>query len=330
LADWARAKFGIELTSDELATAPAGEVVEIIDRKVREAYARREVYYPIESLLNHVFASAGTDNVYALQQIVAWANSKFNVGWTPETLADKTVDAIANELVTVSRRFLEEGLLDREIDQALERFKPSSNGELKAWAAERFGRAIDIEALEKPDTDQRELLRQAGRELVRWELTQLERYVLLRIYDQSWKDHLLEMDHLKNAIMQRPLGGDQTHPQSQYAIEGRDLFEQMWKIIRARVTDMIFKVSGGPAGGGGDGGTTTTGGGPGGASPQMQMRHDSAAGAGFSGNADQEAAMRAQGEAKVATIRREQPKVGRNDPCPCGSGKKYKQCHGKK
>jgi len=63
----------------------------------------------------------------------------------------------------------------------------------------------------------------------------------------------------------------------------------------------------------------------------MTFRHADATGAGFAGaGADQAAAMRAQGaEAKVETIRREQPKVGRNEPCPCGSGKKYKQCHGK-
>jgi preprotein translocase subunit SecA len=56
-----------------------------------------------------------------------------------------------------------------------------------------------------------------------------------------------------------------------------------------------------------------------------------ATGAGFaSASEDREAAMRQQGEGgKPATIRREAPKVGRNDPCPCGSGKKYKQCHGR-
>ena len=44
------------------------------------------------------------------------------------------------------------------------------------------------------------------------------------------------MDHLKHAIAQRPMGGDQTHPQSQYAIEGRQVFDQMWSSIRNRVT----------------------------------------------------------------------------------------------
>ena len=185
--------------------------------------------------------------------------------------------------------------------------------------------ALDEEALRDPESDPREVLLLAGREMARWELTQLERWVLLRIYDQGWKDHLLEMDHLKYAIMQRPMGGDQTHPQSQYAIEGRELFEQMWKTIRNRVTEMIFKVGGG----GGATETTGTSGSPGGgALSRAQFRHDEAS-SGLSG-ADQEAAMRAQGEAsKPATIRRDQPRVGRNDPCPCGSGKKFKNCHGR-
>jgi preprotein translocase subunit SecA len=158
--------------------------------------------------------------------------------------------------------------------------------------------------------------------MLKLELVRLEHYVLLRIYDQAWKDHLLEMDHLKNAIMQRPLGGDQTHPQSQYAIEGRDLFNQMWARIAARVTDIIFKVqAGGPSAPQTTAGTT---------GPSVSFAHADATGAGFGGSADHAAAMKAQGQqAKVETIRREQPKVGRNDPCPCGSGKKFKHCHGK-
>ncbi|NLX13690.1 MAG: hypothetical protein GXY44_08570 [Phycisphaerales bacterium] len=116
------------------------------------------------------------------------------------------------------------------------------------------------------------------------------------------------------------MGGDQTHPQSQYAIEGREMFAQMWRIIRNRVTDTIFKISAGGA----ESAPRAAAGRP------LETRHDSATGAGFAG-ADNEAAMRAQGEAaKIETIRREQPRVGRNDPCPCGSGRKYKQCHGKK
>jgi preprotein translocase subunit SecA len=130
------------------------------------------------------------------------------------------------------------------------------------------------------------------------------------------------MDHLKEAIMQRPLGGDQTHPQSQYAIEGRDLFSQMWTRIADRVTDLVFKVkAGGPAGA-----TTTQTVGDG-----ARFLHRDATGSAFDqATRDTEAAMRAQNQpTKVEPIRREHPRVGRNDPCPCGSGKKFKQCHGR-
>jgi preprotein translocase subunit SecA len=267
-----------------------------------------------------VFSSSGTDNVYARQQIAAWANSKFALDWDADRFAEVDIDAITKELIKATKEFLDGGRLDREIDQALTKHQAGANGELVEWAQKRFGRALNVEALKSDDHDPREVLRRAGRQLARWELTQLERYLLLRIYDQGWKDHLLEMDHLKSAIMQRPLGGDQTHPQSQYAIEGRQQFQQMWKIIRERVTDMLFKISSGTGDGGQAGGPPPS---------QLQMRHDSSTGAGFAGG-DQAAAMRAQGEgAKPQTIRRDQPKVGRNDPCPCGSGKKYKQCCGK-
>ncbi len=324
LADWARNKFGITIKADEVAQGAEADVKEVIYSKVRDVYARRELYYPVETILNQTFGSAGADNVYARQAVVGWANAKYRLDWDPDHFADRSIDTIGNTLIQAARDFLEGGRLEREVDKALATYNADGNGELLRWARERFGRALDEEALRSGEQDRREVLLNAGRQLARWELTQLERWVLLRIYDQGWKDHLLEMDHLKNAIMQRPLGGDQTHPQSQYAIEGREQFQEMWKIIRERVTDTIFKVSHGQPGGGGDDSRSSA--------ARLEARHDTATGAGFAeSTADHAAAMRAQGEgAKTVTIRREAPRVGRNDPCPCGSGKKYKQCHGRK
>ncbi len=326
LADWVRGRFEVELTAEELRDQPPADVKNTIRDKVRETYAQRELHYPVEALLQHVFRTAGSDNRFALEQITAWANARYNVDWQPERFENRTVDDIARELVEESKKFTGERL-NREVDEALTRHAGSENGELREWARQRFGKALDADALdqalENGNGNTREVLHEAGMQLARWELTQLERQVLLRIYDQAWKDHLLEMDHLKYAIMQRPLGGDQTHPQSQYAIEGRQQFNSMWKTIRERVTDMIFKISGST-----DASTGSTSGG--GLLANAQTRHETSVNAGFAGG-DQEAAMRAQGQsAKPQTIRRDQPKVGRNDPCPCGSGKKYKQCHGKK
>jgi hypothetical protein len=97
------------------------------------------------------------------------------------------------------------------------------------------------------------------------------------------------------------------------------------------VTDIVFKMrafGGGDVDGDGNGSRVLA---PGRGPAPMVFRHAEATGAGFAqANADQAAAMKAQNvEAKVETIRREAPRVGRNDPCPCGSGKKYKQCHGR-
>ncbi len=231
----------------------------------------------------------------------------------------ETVREVGDALGRLSREFFN-GRLEEEIAHHT---TGKSRTEAVDWARGRFGAAWNQQRFDQQDGDLTAALFAQGREMLRWELTRLEQFVLLRIYDQAWKDHLLEMDHLKTAIMQRPLGGDQTHPQSQYAIEGRDLFTQMWARIAARVTEIIFKVqatdsdkdAGGEAGGG----------------LPMVFRHAEATGAGFAGGAsDQAAAMQAQNtDGKIATIRRDKPKVKRNDPCPCGSGKKYKHCHGK-
>ena len=175
------------------------------------------------------------------------------------------------------------------------------------------------------DEHRREVLLKAGRELLRLELTNLEQTVLLQIYDQVWKDHLRDMDHKKEEVIQRTITDRQEqHPQSAFAREAGELFQEMLETVRERVTGIIFKIR---IGAGPEDEKTSQ---RPAAFDQMQTRHADALGAGFSG-ADRQAAMGPQGEGRVTqTIRREQPKVRPNERCPCGSGKKYKQCHGKK
>ena len=339
LAEWGRTKFNIEFDVTELIDTPKTEIEQVLEERVREAYREREVSYPVESCLEHAFGSEGTDHAAAAQMVVHWANQKYNAGWTLSDVQGRDPLEVRDRLLDLSRKFFG-GALEREVERSITGKDRAAAGE---WAKSRFGPAWNQQQFEKSDgqasrggtsatcgqparTSSTDSLKDAilsmGREMLRWELTQLERFVLLRIYDGAWKDHLLEMDHLKAAIMQRPLGGDQTHPQSQFAIEGRELFTQMWDRIANRVTDIIFKVRATPVAG--------QAGAPRGPTP-LALSHADATGAGFGGSArDRAAAMRAQGtEAAVETIRRETPKVGRNQPCPCGSGKKYKHCHGK-
>ena len=168
-----------------------------------------------------------------------------------------------------------------------------------------------------------------GRQILRQELTDLEQVVLIQILDQAWKDHLYAMDLLRGGV--GLAGFAERDPRIVYKKEGYAFFEQMLSGIRDKVTDLIFKVQFG----GRD-------------QARSQYRetaavHEDTGGYGVAENllltaaADASAATveraseggEARGEpVKVATIVRDAPKVGRNDDCPCGSGKKYKKCCG--
>ncbi|UCE60435.1 MAG: SEC-C domain-containing protein [Phycisphaerales bacterium] len=318
LAEWARLKFGIKVDDDELIDTPRDDVAATLKLRVREAYRQRELSYPIESCIERAFGMEGTDNATAADMVVSWANNKYRVGWELQDVQGKPPEDVRDTLLKLNESYWN-GKLAEEVDANI---KGKDRKAAVEWARSRFGPAWSQRRFAQFDGDLREAVLDQGREMLRWELTRLEQAVLQRIYDLAWKDHLLEMDHLKDAIAQRPLGGDQAHPQSQFAIEGRELFTQMWARISSRVADIIFKIR--ASGGEQDGRGGRSG-------MQLALRHADATGAGFaSAVRDQAAAMRAQGvEQKVETIRRKTPKVGRNEPCPCGSGKKYKSCHGR-
>ncbi len=129
----------------------------------------------------------------------------------------------------------------------------------------------------------------------------LENYILLQTVDTLWKDHLLNMDYLKEGIGLRGYG--QQDPLVAYKREGHEMFQEMIDRIKDECVRMLYHI-------------------------QIQredqvqeMRKEQEEQPMFFGPAD------AAPKAKTAV--RKDGKVGRNDPCPCGSGKKYKKCHGK-
>jgi preprotein translocase subunit SecA len=159
------------------------------------------------------------------------------------------------------------------------------------------------------------------------------RHFLLGEIDEQWVDHLKAMEQLREGIGLRGYG--QKDPKQEYKKEGFNLFREMMTNIMRNAAQKLFRVEiqreeevpelqqkqrqlvayhpgDGQAGAG--------------ASSQAA----GAAGAGQSAGAAgaQAAAPAGGGGDKQQTVRRAEPKVGRNDPCPCGSGKKYKKCHG--
>jgi preprotein translocase SecA subunit len=139
-------------------------------------------------------------------------------------------------------------------------------------------------------------------------MRQLEKFVLLQTIDQLWKEHLLNMDHLKEGIGLR--GYAQKNPLQEYQKEGFEMFEEMIDRIHADAVQKIFTV-------------------------QAVRQEDLARLEERRQPQPAQLRMSAGGEPAARPARRpaasraaDAPKVGRNDPCPCGSGKKYKKCHG--
>jgi preprotein translocase subunit SecA len=149
---------------------------------------------------------------------------------------------------------------------------------------------------------------------MRKELSDLEKYVLLQVYDSVWKDHLYSMDHLKGTIWMRSHA--QKDPKVEFKREGFRMFDQMLTNIEDRVTDIIFKVR------------LEAGAQARSVWNVSQTSHDEV-GQFAMAERQRAAAQAPQGETKVKQIKIDAPKVGRNDPCPCGSGKKYKKCCGR-
>ncbi len=161
----------------------------------------------------------------------------------------------------------------------------------------------------------------------------LEKLIMLQTLDALWKDHLLSMDHLKEGIGLRGYG--QVQPLQAYQKEGYEMFEGMVRRFETDVVDKLMSVQLRTEVAGTraqvavehpDGDVALPA-----ELEAMERRQRAATRVTLSHAAAGGAPAQAQGQEqpqKVETVRRDGDKVGRNDPCPCGSGKKYKKCHG--
>jgi len=148
------------------------------------------------------------------------------------------------------------------------------------------------------------------------QLREVERMILIRVVDNKWMDHIDAMDQLKSGIGLRGLGGQD--PAGAYAQEGFDMFELMVNSIKEDFVKACYNVT-----------------------VQTSAERKNVMGSGeghkdefadepmMAGDMPEQTQVPERERRKPETVRRDAPKVGRNDPCPCGSGKKYKHCCGR-
>ena len=144
-------------------------------------------------------------------------------------------------------------------------------------------------------------------------MREIERVVLLKVVDQKWMDHIDNMDELKNGIGLRAYG--QKNPVDQYRIEGFDMFDEMVANIKVDVVKLMLHMQKREEVQRSQSVQITK---------AAQERLDSINVESSSGPVNQNVPEKTAN----VTVRNTEPKPGRNDPCPCGSGKKYKNCCG--
>ena len=320
LATFSNVRWKTSISDRDLKRAGRDGVAELLQEKVREAIFRNDLSDGVKYLAPD----------FGLRSAYGWTEWRFGVPLNASDLEqlEKTGhDPQAfKQLVRIQAR---EVYSRREVEYpvlvGLSHFssrQPDGSRRLDregllAWARQRFDPTLDESSVASTDldvlratlsavSDRRHALGGDDRD----EMKRMERAVLLQILDNAWKDHLLAMDHLRSSVGLR--GYAQVDPKVEFKREGMRTFDLMWKGIDERVTDIVYRIEQVE-----DDALRSTW-------RETAATHADAAPLRLPDQAAE--AVTSEESQNIEPIRNLGQKVGRNDPCPCGSGRKFKNC----
>ncbi|MBL6711809.1 MAG: preprotein translocase subunit SecA [Pirellulales bacterium] len=329
---WTEWRFGAVLNQDEVKSLEVNDFRDLVKKKAREIYADREIVYPVIVGLAH-FSGRQPDGSRRLNRegLLSWARRRFDDSLSESDLATSDLEQLRTALRAASARRHAKDAAVREqaiakLAEAMPTFRERAHigplgdlaSSLATWLEQEANNPAAAEAARSAtvETVERQVLSSID-DVVRGEMRRMERAVLLQILDNAWKDHLLAMDHLRSSVGLR--GYAQVDPKVEYKREGMRTFDLMWKGIDDRVTDIVYRIEQVE-----DDALKSTW-------HETAAVHADASTASLPSPAASESdpsqpGASASGDTKAEPIRNAGQKVGRNDPCPCGSGKKFKNC----
>jgi preprotein translocase subunit SecA len=334
LCAWIRYKFGIEATPDEFVKIDdRRQVANILVKRAEEGYDEKEKEYPVLTGISAFTTKQGSQIHLDREGLVAWMHGRFGVELTVEEL-QLNRDELKNQLIlhSLSATRVAAAKL-KETQERVNKLFGSAEDDVQArYAADdgavdalatylnkELGSRLTADDLSRMTKPQMAIATErAVDDRFHPEMRRMERQVLLTIVDETWKNHLLAMDHLRSSVQLK--GYAQLDPKVEYKREGMRLFEKMWESIGERATDLIFRMESFN-----EEFVRSTW-------IDARPKKDEAASRPSlpapGSSAHQQAAEQSNKdtETRPEPIRHIGPKVGRNDPCPCGSGKKYKAC----
>ena len=324
ISDWVRLKFQVQILPESLADKNAEAIKAALQDQVRQLYRMREIEFPVTVGMARFMSDrghVGGGQRYDREGLYQWSKARFPAAkFVEEDFRTQMRSRLREILMEASRSSFPkvgQDALDEKWAESLEGATYSEAAdalELAEWAAENLGLELNLDGLTGVTPEQvRQVLWNTFDEKYRPEMHRMERSLVLGQLDTSWKNHLYVMDHLRHAVGLR--GYAQEDPKTVYKREGMQEFDTMWESISDKVTETVFRMEDeeGFQDSLWDIGALVKE-----AAPQPSA---------YQGENEQAIAGSQQGEKKQEPIRNRGERVGRNDPCPCGSGKKYKNCH---
>ena len=321
LASFANARWKLSVNDRDLKRVGRDDVAEWLQHRAAEAVAKADL-----SEGNRFLAAD-----FGLRSARAWTDWRFGIELSDDDLSGvSAADPDPEAFKAMVREKARSAYRQREIEypvlvglahfagrQADGSRRLDRDG-LLAWARERFDPNLDETAVAPADLDtlKQTLIAASTRrhdqaDAPRDEMQRMERAVLLQILDNAWKDHLLAMDHLRSSVGLR--GYAQVDPKVEYKREGMRTFDLMWRGIDERVIDIVYRIEQVE-----DDALRSTW------HETAAIHEDSPTAASL--DSLEPSVADGSDTGPVQPIRNVGQKVGRNDPCPCGSGKKFKNC----
>jgi preprotein translocase subunit SecA len=343
LSGWVHHKFTLAIDPASWADLDRAAIVRRTQAEARDLYAQKEAELPLQIAMMRYLSdrTPGQAPRYDREGLAAWVASRYQVEIDVEELRPLLRSQIAAKLVDVAHQGYQGAKLAEEIEAKLAAAKivvssgetdpvpptPAALADLAKWANQALGLSITADDLRAMTPTQiRNAFLNALDARYRPEMRDMEKGVLLQILDSSWMEHLRTMDHLRSSIGLQ--GYAQIDPKVEYKREGMRIFGEMWNGIGDRVTDLIFRVEQFDPELLNDLGSRWQ-------LDRAQTIHQQAESQLTSAQSSggirrrQDAAIAASErstEKKREPVRNVGKKVGRNDLCPCGSGKKFKAC----
>ncbi|MGE3803143.1 MAG: preprotein translocase subunit SecA [Gemmataceae bacterium] len=342
ISDWMRVKFNLKVDAKEFENKRADEIKAIVHERVMELYRQKEIEFPVKLALARFMAEKTQQGQrYDREGLFNWARNRFpdvTKDWSEVEFRTLSKQQILDKLLAASQAGFPQGqqatiplksvklkegdkagMGQEDIDARIEETfagtrisEPEDAQELASWAREELKLEVNDEQLTGISAEQaRDLLWNAFDARYRPEMRRMERSLLLGRLDAAWKNHLYTMDHLRSGI--NLVSYAQVDPKTEFKRQGMKEFDAMWEGVHDKVTDSVFRMEEEEA---------------------FQesiwsissVTHEQAQR--FTAAAQQDPTVaNQQTDKKKEPIRNRGQRVGRNDPCPCGSGKKYKNCH---